>query len=535
MLRRSFTSGLAAVPLLPAQTRAAGAQGAEKVLRVAMTAADIPTTTGQPNQGAEGIRFAGITAYDALTAWDLSRGDVKARIRPGLAESWDSDPSDRTRWTFRLRSGVTFHDGSEFDAEAVVWNLDKVMNKAAPQFDAAQAAQAATFVAPIAGYRAVDGSTVEVVTKEPNANLPYKLVSVFMSSPARWKEVGGSWDRFAMAPSGTGPWMIERVAPRERIEFVRNGRYWEAARVPRCDRLVVVPMPDALTRAAALLAGQVDWVEAPSPDIIPRLQRAGMQIVTNPYPHVWPYLLSCLPDSPFRDVRVRRAINLGLDREGLVALLGGTAMASAGVVPRSDPWFGRPGFQVRHDPREARRLLQAAGYGPRNPCNATVLISTSGSGQMQPLPMNEAIKQGLAEVGFNLRFEVLEWEALRGRRRSGAAAPENRGMHALNNSLGSAEPSSLIDAVWSRRNPPVGLNWGWYSDPRMDDLAARAEVEFDVERQDALLGELHAGFVDDALWAFIVHDLNPRALSPRLGGFVQAQSWSQDLTTVDIA
>ncbi|NOG70641.1 ABC transporter substrate-binding protein [Roseicella sp. DB1501] len=532
MHRRHFATGLAALPFAGALPRAATA--AEKVLRVAMTAADIPSTTGQPNQGAEGIRFMGITAYDALTAWDLSRGDIKARLRPGLAERWETDPADRNRWTFHLRQGVTFHDGSEFDAAAVVWNLDKVMNKAAPQFDSAQAAQAATFVAPIAGYRAVDGSTVEIVTREPNANLPYKLVSVFMSSPARWRELGGSWERFALNPSGTGPWKVEKVAPRERIEFSRNTQYWERARIPRCDRMVIQPMPDALTRAAALLAGQVDWVEAPSPDLIPRLRQAGMQIVTNPYPHVWPYLLSCLPDSPFKDVRVRQAVNLGIDREGLVSLLGGTAMAASGVVPKTDPWFGVPGFQARHDPREAKRLLQAAGYGPRNPCNATVLISTSGSGQMQPLPMNEAIKQGLEEVGINLRFEVLEWEALRGRRRSGAAAPENRGMHGLNNSLGSAEPSSIIDAIWSKRAPPVGLNWGWFKDARLDDLAARCEVEFDPEKQDMLLGELHAGFVDQALWAFIVHDLNPRALGPRLRGFVQAQSWSQDLTTVDI-
>lgn len=533
MLRRSLSATLAAAPLLAALPR--GARAAEKVLRVAMTAADIPSTTGQPNQGAEGIRFAGITAFDALTAWDLSRGDVKARIRPGLAESWSTDPADRNRWTFRLRQGVTFHDGSEFTAEAVAWNLDKVMNKAAPQFDSAQAAQAATFVAPIAAYRVVDGSTIEITTKEPNANLPYKLVSVFMSSPARWREVGGSWDRFALNPSGTGPWKIDRVVPRERIEFSRNAAYWESARIPRCDRMVVLPMPDALTRAAALLAGQVDWVEAPSPDIIPRLRQAGMRIVVNPYPHVWPYLLSTLPDSPFRDVRVRQAINLGIDREGLVALLGGTAMAATGLVPPNDPWFGKPSFKLRHDPKEAKRLLQAAGYGPRNPCNANVLISTSGSGQMQPLPMNEAIKQGLSEIGIGIHFEVLEWETLRGRRRSGAMAPENRGMHALNNSLGSAEPSSLIDAVWSKRAPPVGVNWGWFSDPRMDDIAARAEVEFDPEKQDSLLAELHAGFVDNALWAFIVHDLNPRALSPRLKGFVQAQSWSQDLTTVDIA
>ncbi|MCO6416796.1 ABC transporter substrate-binding protein [Siccirubricoccus sp. KC 17139] len=532
MLRRHFTAGLTATALIPALP--ARAQG-EKVLRVGMTAADIPTTTGQPSQGAEGIRFGGITGYDGLTNWDLSRGDQKARIRPGLAESWSTDPADRNRWTFRLRQGVKFHDGSEFNAEAVVWNLDKVMNKEAPQFDSAQAAQAATFVAPIASYRAVDGSTVEIITKEPIASLPYKLVSVFFSSPARWKELGGSWARFALNPSGTGPWKFDKVAPRERIEYVRNAQYWDSARIPKCDRLVVMPMPDPLTRGAALLSGQVDWIEAPSPDMIPRLRNAGMKIVTNPYPHVWPYLLSALPDSPFRDVRVRQAINLGLDRDGLVALLEGTAMAARGLVLPNDPWFGTPRFELRHDPREAKKLMQAAGYGPRNPCNATLLISTSGSGQMQPLPMNEAIKQGLAEIGINLRLEVLEWETLRGRRRSGAAAPENRGMHALNNSLGSAEPSALIDVSWSKRNPPVGVNWGYFADPKVDELAARAEVEFDPEKQDMLLAELHAACVDQALWAFIVHDLNPRAMSPRVKGFVQAQSWQQDLTTVEIA
>ncbi|SDB74602.1 ABC-type transport system, substrate-binding protein [Belnapia rosea] len=531
MQRRIFTTGLASTAFAAALPPRA--QGAEKLLRVAMTAADIPTTTGQPNQGAEGIRFAGVTAYDALSAWDLSRGDVKARLRPGLAESWSTDPANRTVWTFRLRRGVTFHDGSEFNAEAVVWNLDKVMNKAAPQFDSAQAAQAATFVAPIASYRVVDGSTIEITTKQPDANLAYKLVSVFMSSPTRWKELGGDWNRFALAPSGTGPWKIDKVAPRERIEFSRNANYWEAARIPRCDRMLVLPMPDPLTRGAALLSGQIDWAEAPPPDLIPRLRQAGMQIVTNAYPHVWPYLLSTLPDSPFRDLRVRQAVNLGIDRDGLVQLLGGTAMAAKGHVVPNDPWFGKPQLEIRHDPREAKKLLAAAGYGPRNPCNATVLISTSGSGQMQPLPMNEAIKQGLSEIGMNIRFEVLEWETLRGRRRSGAMAPENRGMHALNNSLGSADPSSMIDAVWSKRAPPVGLNWGWFNDPKADDLAARAEVEFDPERQDTLLGELHTSFVEHALWAFIVHDLNPRALSPKLKGFVQAQSWQQDLTTVD--
>jgi ABC-type transport system substrate-binding protein len=99
------------------------------ILRVAMTAADIPLTTGQPRQGSEGIRFMGITAYDALVNWDLSRPDVAATIRSGLAESWSVDPAQTTRWTFRLPRNVTFHDGSAFTADSVVWNLDKLIRR----------------------------------------------------------------------------------------------------------------------------------------------------------------------------------------------------------------------------------------------------------------------------------------------------------------------------------------------------------------------------------------------------------------------
>jgi ABC-type transport system substrate-binding protein len=510
------------------------AQAAPRILRVAMTAADIPLTTGQPSQGSEGVRFMGITAYDGLVNWDLSRADVKAPIRPGLAERWSTDPADRTVWRFSLRQGVTFHDGSEFTADAVVWNLDKLLHKSAPQFDPAQAAQAGTAVAAIASYHVVDSRTVAIVTKQPDANMAYKLASFFISSPARWKELGGDWNRVALHPSGTGPWKVEQVVPRERVVFSRNEKYWESARIPKSDGLMILPVPDPVTRTSALLTGQVDWVEAPAPDMIAHLRQSGMQIVTNYYPHIWPYLLSCLPDSPFRDLRVRQAMNLGIDRAGLVSMLGGTATAARGHVPPGDPWFGKPRFEIGYDPKAATKLLAAAGYGPGRPCEVKFLISTSGSGQMQPLPMNEAIKQGLEEVGFKVTLDVMEWETLRGRRRAGVKAPENRGAHALNNSLGAADPTSLIDVSWSKRTPPIGTNWGWFADERVDALAARAEVEFEPEKQDIALAELHAALVDNALWAYVVHDLNPRALAPNVKGFVQAQSWMQDLTPVAV-
>src|SRR5512135_2167459 len=122
----------AAIGLLAASAMPALAQG---TLRIGMTAADIPQTTGQPDQGFEGYRFAGYTIYDALVNWDLSKADAIADIRPGLATEWKVSDADKTVWTFKLRQGVKFHDGSDFDADAVIWNLDKVLNDKSPQYD----------------------------------------------------------------------------------------------------------------------------------------------------------------------------------------------------------------------------------------------------------------------------------------------------------------------------------------------------------------------------------------------------------------
>src|SRR5580698_4509294 len=98
---------------------------AETVVRIGMTAADIPRTLGQPDQGFEGNRFTGNTMYDGLTMWDLSSADKASVMIPGLATEWKVDDADKKKWVFKLRPGVTFHDGSPFNADAVVWNVEK--------------------------------------------------------------------------------------------------------------------------------------------------------------------------------------------------------------------------------------------------------------------------------------------------------------------------------------------------------------------------------------------------------------------------
>jgi len=120
---------------------AAQQASAQGVLRIGMTASDIPLTTGQTDQGGEGQRFMGYTVYDALINWDLSSADKPSELSAGLATKWSVDEADKTKWVFTLREGVKFHDGSEFTADAVVWNLDKLLKNDSPQFDPRQSGQ----------------------------------------------------------------------------------------------------------------------------------------------------------------------------------------------------------------------------------------------------------------------------------------------------------------------------------------------------------------------------------------------------------
>src|SRR2546426_6437040 len=181
----AFKPALALAAVLALTATAALAQ--EKTLRIAMTAADIPRTLGQPDQGFEGNRFTGIPIYDALTQWDLSKADAPSVLIPGLATSWAVDAKDKTKWVFKLRQGVKFHDGSPFNADAVVWNVNKVLDKSAPQFDASQVGVTASRMPTLRSARKIDDLTVELVTTEPDSFLPINLTNLFMASPAHWE------------------------------------------------------------------------------------------------------------------------------------------------------------------------------------------------------------------------------------------------------------------------------------------------------------------------------------------------------------
>jgi peptide/nickel transport system substrate-binding protein len=512
-----------------------GAAQAEGTLRIGMTASDIPLTTGQADNGGEGMRFMGYTVYDGLINWDLSSADKPSDIAPGLAVEYGVAPDDaaKTKWIFKLRPGVKFHDGSDFTADAVVWNLDKLLKSDAPQFDQRQSAQGKSRIPAVASYRAVDPMTVEIVTKAPDATLPYQIAWIMMSSPAQWEKLGRSWEAFAKTPSGTGPWKLTAFVPRERAELAPNTDYWDKARVPKLDKLILMPLPEPNARVAALRAGQVDWIEAPAPDAVESLKGAGFTIVTNSYPHNWTWHLSRAEGSPWNDVRVRKAANLAIDREGMKELLSGLMIPAEGFYPPGHQWFGNPTFKVAYDPEQAKKLLAEAGYGPDKPVKTKVLISPSGSGQMQPLPMNEFVQQSLAEVGIQVDFEVVEWNQLINIWRAGSKDPSSRGGTAMNYSYFIQDPfTGLIRHLQCNLAPPAGTNWGYYCDPEMDAMFAEVRNEFDPTKQAEILKKIHEKYVNEALFLFVTHDVNPRAMSAKVKGFVQAKNWFQDFSPI---
>src|SRR5258706_1178906 len=211
-----------------------------------MTASDIPTTTGLPNNGFEAMRFLGFPAFEVLVLWDLTRTDVIAGLRPGLAEKWEQTSDDKKTWIFHLRHGVKFHDGTDFNADAVIWNLDRYFNKNSHEFEPPASGMTRARVPVMDLYRKTDDYTVAITTKTPASYFPYMAVYILFTSPASFEKAGHDWSKVATLPAaGTGPFRITRVVPRVEADLARWDGYWDPAKKARVDPVVLIPLPEA--------------------------------------------------------------------------------------------------------------------------------------------------------------------------------------------------------------------------------------------------------------------------------------------------
>jgi peptide/nickel transport system substrate-binding protein len=531
MIARNLAAGLTASLLFVFPARG------EDILRIAMTASDIPTSTGTPNNGFEGYRFLGYPIFEGLMLWDLSRADRPAGLRPGLAESYEQVADDKKTWIFHLRHGVKFHDGTDFNADAVMWNMDRFFKNDSPQFDLAASGLMRARLPTLVSYKKHDDYTVTLSTREPVAYFPYLLVYMLFTSPASFEKAGHDWGRVATLPAaGTGPFRLTRVLPRELAELARFDGYWDKAHKAKLDGIRLLPIPEATSRLAALRSGQVDWIEVPPPDGIGSLKSAGFNVVTNSYPHVWPWMYNiAATNSPFKDVRVRQALNYCVDRAGLVELLNGTAEPSVGWLKPNDVAFGNPVNRYRFDAAKGKALLAEAGYTAAKPLSFKVMISTSGSGQMQPLPMNEYLQDNLKQAcGVSVELDPVDWTVLFGAIRLAPDSPALHGALALNFSAPSSDPATMVRFFSKEYLSPNGFNFTHWTDDKFTAAVGTLGESGDPATTEQAYRAAHERMVDGAPWLYIVHDLNPRAMTKRVQGFVSAQSWFLDLTLVSL-
>ncbi|MFD8154396.1 ABC transporter substrate-binding protein [Streptomyces sp. NPDC059720] len=471
--------------------------------------------------GFEGKRLVSFQLYEGLTRYDLSKADGPAPITAALATSWKVAADKRT-WTFTLRKGVKFHDGTAFDADAVLFNLDRYLDKKSPHYTDALGAAAGEYAGGITEYTKLADDRVRLVTGKPNGHFPQDLAHVLIASPTAVKKTGSA--KFSGNPVGTGPFRFVRQQTGEQIELARFDGYWRGA--PKLDRLVVKALPDPAARTAALRSGAVNWIEYPNPDDIPSLKADGVQLLTNHYDHLWYWILDTTA-GPWKDPRVRKAANYAVDREAIAEdLLHGTAAPAEQAAPSGTFAYDAANDTYRHDPAEARRLLAEAGYAKG--FSTSVTVPTGGSGNLVPVPIAEAVQRDLAAVGIKAEIRTTDWSTLIAAEAKGKVA---RGSQAIAQSTTLFQSEALLPLFIGTGSP----FWtGHYSNPKVDKLLASASTSTDPAAREADYTEALKLVTEDAPWLFVVNDRNPRAVSPKVHGVVQPQSWFIDLTTVRV-
>ncbi len=509
-----------------ADAAAGDTSGSGGVLTVAMSAGNVPYPNTPPSEGGEGFRFVGFQIYDGLTRFNFDQGDTVPSPNPGLAEKWSVD-ADKLTWTFSLRKGVKFHDGTDFDAEAVVFNLDRIIKKDHPLFDQGLYAASTARTGTIDSYRAVDPGTLEIKTKLPFSFLPWDMGSTLIASPTAAKKWGVK--EYVNHPVGTGPFRSEKYIDGQVLEMTPNRDYWGPK--AKLDRLIVRPMPEPATRLAALQSGEVLWAEVPPPDSKKQLEAAGFNVVLKQYPHAIRIDYN-VADKPFDDIRVRQALQYAVDRQAMCgSLLGGLCVPSTQLMYKGHPWYEEmAGDTYVHDPRKAKQMLADAGYP--NGFKMTIAYPTGGSGNMWPGPMMELLQRDLKNVGVDAELAPLEWNTILTIYRAGLFTPENRKYNALFFSPNTGTPPALLNYLSNRIQPAGCCNvWG-YKSAEVDRLLLASQTEFEPATSDALIRQAMGAMAKDAPSIFLVHDLNFRVLSPKVRGFVQSQSWWADLRSV---
>lgn len=479
-----------AVVALGACTEHASA-GDDRPLRIAMGS---PPTTLDPQLHDEAVTYMVLAnVYEGLTAFDR-----EMQVRPSLAVGWEN-PDDRT-WRLHLRPNVHFQDGHVLNAADVVFSIERA--KRLP------ASRVGHYVSAIDSARAVDSLTVELRTSRSYPILLSKLPYV-MILPA------GTPDSIR-TPVGTGPYRIASFDGRSRLTLERYDGYWGGVPKTRSATLLFTASPTR--RAAMARSGEADLAMLIGTEDVPGMSRDACCRVESRTGLPVSYIGLDTRTGPTRDVRVRRAISLAIDRKAIVDSVYRGFAKPAGQMVSPEVFGYAPDITVpRPDTAAARRLLAEAGY----PQGFALVLETTKPREAE----TRMLASQLARVGIRLDVQIMPWETLYRRRIDDE-------VHAYTASVvcTSGDASDLLDAFLHSRQP--GTTWGesnWtsYANARVDAMAERAATTADMRQRRSVMQEALRMTTDDLpmipLWTLdrIYAVRSDIAWKPRLDGVVK--------------
>jgi len=447
--------------------------------------------------------------YDTLVRFKPDSFD----LAPSLATSWDIS-SDLMLYTFKLRPGVKFHDGTDFSADAVKFTYDRLLDPNGPYADTGPFPFAPGYYGSIAETIVVDPLTVQFRLNRQDASLinAFTLNTGRIVSP---QAVKTSRKNFAQNPVGTGPFKFVSWDHNVRITLTANPDYWDGA--PALSQLIFRPLVDEQTRITEFLSGGVDVIFDVPPDNIGQVKgNPDAVFLEQPGPHVWWVTLN-VQKPPFDNVLVRRAVNYAVNKDALTQdILKGTGTPSVGPIPPAIGWaYTDQVTQYNYDPDRAQELLKQSGV--LMPINVTFWVTESGSGMQSPKTMGTAIQADLAAIGVNAQIQTFEWGAFLNKYGSGLA--DEASMAELSWMFDSGDPAHMLpNNLYGPACSPKGFNGGCYQNSNVDLLMNAALKINEREQRGAVYRQIQQIVADDAPWIFVDNQIQNAATSTRVSG-----------------
>jgi len=436
---------------------------------------------------------------DGLIFNYLLERDENFNPKPALAERWEI-PDPRT-YIFHLRSGVHFHSGQPLTARDVKWTFDSLLT------GKIRSPRASTYRF-VASVEALEEGTVIFHLKEPFSPLLWNL-----SDGAVGIVPYGTLNEISEHPIGSGPFRFVGAETDKEVVLERNDDYWGPK--PHLERVRFAVVPDAITRALELRKGSADAaINALTSDMVAALEREQNLAVLRGPGTVLQYMNFNLRDPILRDVRVRQAIALALDRRPILEYLWrGFAQPANSVLPPQSWAYDDHVPRYEHDPERARQLLDAAGYPARNGVRFHLTMKTSTDENTRL--MVAVMQQQLREVQIQLDIRTFEFATFYADITKGAFQ-----IHSLR-WIGSNEDPDIFEyAFHSSKFPPTGANRTFYSSPRMDALIDQARAELDQNTRKKLYAQIQQTLAEDVpsinLWYLdnvLVHTKRVRNLT----------------------